>query len=96
MNKQPRHEILNLLRLPARLTAEQAAARLGMEPHDIPVLIRLGMLKPLGNPKANSPKRFAAFDIEIHANDSGWLSRATKALSAEHARKKAHRFKSHR
>lgn len=90
---KPGIEILTYLRMPARLTAEQSAIRLGMENHDIPVLIGKGMLKPLGNPRQNAPKKFATVEIEKKAGDSAWLSKATKVLSEEWARKKAKRFR---
>jgi hypothetical protein len=78
-----REEILNLLnltRLPGRLTAEQAAPLLGFASHDIPVLVKARMLKPLGNPQPNAVKFFAAVDVEKFAKDEGWLGRATRAL----------------
>ena len=49
-------ELLNLRRLPARLNAEEAAAILGFKSHDIPLLIRAGLLKPLASGPRNSVK----------------------------------------
>jgi hypothetical protein len=67
-------------RLPARLTSEQVALLLGFATHDIPVLVKAGLLGPLGKPKANAVKYFATGDIETVARDSKWLAKATGAL----------------
>ena len=81
------HYLLNQARLPARLNVEQAAVVLGFQGHDIPVLVRCKLLKPLGNPMPNAPKYFSAAEVEKHARDPGWLDRATKCLS-QHWHKK--------
>jgi hypothetical protein len=62
--------------------AEQAASLLGFMAHDIPILVKEGLLRPLGNPPGNAVKYFAASEIVQHADDQNWLSRATKALYA--------------
>lgn len=72
---------LSMLRLPARLNAEQTAQVLGFQAHDIPVLIKEGLLKPLGGGPRNSVKYFAAVEIEEYRQDTKWLDRATKAIS---------------
>ena len=41
----------------------QTAVMLGLAEHDIPVLMRSGLLKPLGNPQPNSIKAFATVQI---------------------------------
>ena len=45
--------------LPARLTAEQVAWVVNCQPHDVPMLVAVRLLKPLGNPPPNSVKFFA-------------------------------------
>jgi hypothetical protein len=72
--------LLSLHRLPARLLSEQAAQVLGFSVHDLPVLVKARLLKPLGNPAQQATKYFAAKDIEDHATDTAWLHRATKAI----------------
>ena len=57
-------ELLNCRRLPSRLTAEQVAVLLGCQTHDIPVIVRAGLLRPLGNPVQNATKWFATKDLE--------------------------------
>lgn len=73
----PATQILNVLRLPGRLTA----ALLGFGAHDIPALVRAKLLKPIGKPKANCVKWFASVDVEALRNSSKWLDAATKAVS---------------
>jgi hypothetical protein len=78
---------LNLEVTPARLTAEQAAWSLGFSPHEIPILIARGLLKPLGHPQPNTVKFFPAAIVEELRKDVKWLSRATDAIM-EHWRSK--------
>jgi hypothetical protein len=73
-------KILSLLRLPGRLTTEQVAPVLGFMPHDIPVLAKAKLLKPLGNPPQNAVKYFASAEIEKCTRDEAWLSKATRAI----------------
>jgi hypothetical protein len=70
-------ELLNLATLPARLNRTQAADYLGFEPDHITLLIKAGLLKPLGRPKPNSDKYFAAVKLAVLRQDETWLSRAT-------------------
>jgi len=70
---------LNISR-PGRLLAEQAALLLGFKRHEIPILVRAKLLKPLANPPRNAVKYFASAEIEQYARDPDWLSRATKAV----------------
>ena len=73
--------MLEALRLPARLNIEQVADVLGFQPHDIPFIVRAGLLKPLGGSPRNCVKYFAAFEIEQLRQDRRWLDKATKAVS---------------
>ena len=73
--------LLNTRRLPGRLNLYQAAAVLGLSPHDLPVLTSKKMMRPLGKPSANTTKYYAAREIESLANDPAWLSKATQTLS---------------
>ncbi len=79
--------ILNMVRLPGRLTTSETAATLGFQPEHVPVLASEGLLKPLGKPAANGPKHYAAKDILGKADDVKWLSDATRILSAHWAKK---------
>ncbi len=73
--------LLNVRRLPGRLSAEETAALLGVKEHDVTLLIAAGCLKPLGRPAANAPKKFAAVTIEKCRADVEWLDKATTALA---------------
>jgi hypothetical protein len=78
--------------LPARLTADQAAWVLNCQPHDIPALVAARLLKPLGNPAANSVKFFATADLLESTKDRNWLVRVTSTINQhwhkQNARKK--------
>lgn len=80
-------ELFNYRRLPGRLDVVQAAVLLGFLPHEIPVLVRAGLLKPLGNVAANAHKYFASVEIERAAQDPAWLDKATRALGKYICRK---------
>ena len=67
-------------RLPGRLNAEQAAALLGFQAHDIPILVKKGLLKPLGGGPKNCVKYFSSVAIELNRLDEPWLNKATKAI----------------
>lgn len=84
---------LNSLRALGRVDVEAAAKLSGFHSHDIPVLIRAGLLKPLGSPAPNAPKYFARCEIEQKASDVKWLDRATRVVS-EHWRRKNQRRQS--
>ncbi|MBL64322.1 MAG: hypothetical protein CMI30_13060 [Opitutae bacterium] len=69
--------------LPARLNAEEASKILGFEKHDISVLVRNKLLRPLGKPSKQSTKFFAMVEILKCREDVKWLDRATKVVSSE-------------
>jgi hypothetical protein len=73
--------LLGLRRLPARLTADQAARVTGFQLHDIPVLVKAKLLQPLGGGPRNSVKYFASVEVVEKCGDRRWLDRATKAVS---------------
>ena len=77
---------LNIRRLPARLNAEQTAQVLGFQPHDVPALVRSGLLKPLGGGPLNCVKYFAAVEIEELSRNKKWLERATRVISRRKSR----------
>ncbi len=67
-------------RLPGRVNAEQAGWLLNCLPHNIPVLVRARLLKPLGNPPANGNKFFATDEILELSKDKAWLGRMTNVI----------------
>src|SRR5947208_6806465 len=72
--------VLSLQRLPARLDVQQTAALLGFQEHDIPLLTKAGLLKPLGKPAVNAVRYFSAVIVEQLARDSEWLAKATNTV----------------
>ena len=72
---------LFLPRLPARLDVNQTAEILGFLPHEIPVLLKVGLLKPLGRPAPNGHKFFGAVEIAAFSENREWLDKATRAVA---------------
>lgn len=72
---------LFLPRLPARLDVNQAAEVLGFLPHEIPVLSKAGLLKPLGKPAPNGHKFFCTAEVTSLAENRDWLDKATRAVA---------------
>ena len=76
MNNE-RRDLLSLRNLPARLEVEEAGWYLGFAPPAIPILIRAGLLKPLGHPARNGPKYFAFQSsgqaVEFERVNTGWV-----------------------
>ena len=68
-------------KIPGRLRAEEVAKILGFAEHDIPVLVRYKLLRPLGQPSQQSTKYFAAVEILEYREDVKWLNKATKIAS---------------
>ena len=81
-----------LSQLPARLMPEKVAEILGFSPYEISILMRIGMLKPLGKPAPNAHKYFCATEIIELSHDREWLDKATRAVG-KHWREKNRREK---
>ena len=75
-----RYQFLTLRIPPARMNAEETAWYLGFMPHDIPVLIRSKLLKPLGNPAPNGNKYFSELDLRELRADPAWLQKASSTI----------------
>ena len=82
-----RREFLNLKTTPARLNLEEAAWLLGFAMHDIPVLVKSGLLKPLGRPPRHGTKYFASAEIAQLRENLKWLAKASDAI-VDHWRRK--------
>jgi hypothetical protein len=63
-----------------RLLAEETAKVLGFHKHEIPILVRANLLKPIGNPPRRAVKYFFSETVETLARDEQWMVRATKAI----------------
>jgi len=75
------HSMLNIPRLPARLDVQQTAELLGFMEHDIAILIRARLLKPLGDPVPNAHKYFSSVEIQQLFQNRQWLDKATKTVA---------------
>jgi len=84
---QEKFALLSCRRLPGRLNTSETAVLLGVNEHDVPVLVSARLLSPLGKPAPNAPKYFAAVEIVERAADPRWLADATKALAKHWQRK---------
>ena len=82
---------LSLRNYPARLNAEQAAWLLGFKLHEIPVLVRANLIRPLGEPPPNGTKFFATIVLVELRNDQRWLSRASQLMHRHWQGKNARR-----
>jgi hypothetical protein len=71
---------LSLPRLPARLHTQQVAEVLGMQAHDIPILVHARLLKPIGSPHPHAVKFYASVEVEALARDRDWLDKAQRAI----------------
>jgi hypothetical protein len=91
MSQKDTLALLNVRRLPARLTSEEAAPLLGLSAHDIPILVSKKLITPLGSPVGNAVKHFAAVQIEELAKDTDWLHDATRTLYAHWTKKNGKR-----
>ncbi|MBI4660169.1 MAG: hypothetical protein HY735_15120 [Verrucomicrobia bacterium] len=88
-----REKFLNLKHLLARMNVEEAAGYLGMSPHDIPILVANGLLKPLGNPVQSSVKYFATVTLQELWADTKWLHRASATIREHWSEKNARKSK---
>jgi len=84
---QEKLAILNCRRLPARLNTSEVAILLGLQEHDIAILVAAKLLTPLGKPARNSPKYFPAIEIATRIDDRDWLSKATESIGRYWRRK---------
>jgi hypothetical protein len=73
-------QFLNLRRLPARLSVQQAAWVIGVRPHSIQILVSYRLLKPIGTPARNEAKFFATAYVLRLAEDYGWQDLSTATL----------------
>lgn len=76
-----RFTLLNCLRLPARLNAEEVGQLLGFPVHDVATLTKRGLLKPLGVNTKHTVKYYAAIEVEQKGRDRQWLDKASRVVS---------------
>jgi hypothetical protein len=81
ISAEERLAVLNCRRLPGRLNTSETALLLGVQEHDIPVLVAARLILPLGKPAPNAPKYFASVEVAANAENAEWLAQATRALA---------------
>ena len=70
--------VLYVLRLPARLTAEEVGVLLGFHVDAVNHFVEIGLLKPLAN-KTTGKRMFDAMHIDGLRHTRRWLDKATGA-----------------
>jgi len=84
-NEQAEH-LSNVLlfthRPPARTNSIGASVILGMTDAEVGVLVSKKMLVPLGAPPDKAAKWFSTRELFRLAEDTGWLSKATKTIQS--------------
>jgi hypothetical protein len=77
----------------AFMTKEKVAKALDIAVHNIPVLVRVGLLKPLGRPGRYCVKRFSRDALARDMANEAWLEKVAAAIHRhwriKNARKRA-------
>jgi hypothetical protein len=96
---QAKKEFLSLVTPPARLGINETAWLMGFSEHDVPVLVSVGLLKPLGRPSSTGSKYFATVELQTLRNDTRWLAKASDAIvnhwRSKNSGRKHHRVEQH-
>jgi hypothetical protein len=75
-----RLQFLNLRHLPARFRVDETAWYLGFEPHEIPILTKARLLKPLGKPSPTATKFYSMVGLRRLRENESWLHKASETL----------------
>jgi hypothetical protein len=90
---EPQLKIQSLDEFGAYMTKEKVAKALDIGVHNIPVLVRAGLLKPKGNPQRYCVKKFSRRQLARNLADEAWLDKAAAAIHQhwriKNARKRA-------
>ena len=93
MNPDTPSKIQLLDKFGAYMTKEKVAEALGIATHNIPLLVRAGLLKPLGHPQRYCVKKFSRETLARNIADETWLDKAAAAIHRhwrnKNARKRA-------
>ena len=74
-------DIVSCPRLPGRIGEGDTGALLGFNDYELKLVVRHGLLDPLGKPAPNSRKFFCAAEVVALAADREWLDKATRVIS---------------
>ena len=76
-----RREFLTMGTFPGVINVEEVQYITGFNSQfHIRILIKAGLLRPLGKPSPNGQKLFSSAEILALANDRDWVDRAVKAI----------------
>jgi len=80
MNPEPILNLQAMGKYPVFLTKEKVAEALGVATHNIPPLVRAGLLKPLGHPGRYCVKHFSRDDLAAKLTNQEWLDKVMAAI----------------
>ena len=80
MNPESSLNIQALEKFPVFMTKEKVADALGVATHTIPLLVRAGLLKPLGRPGRYCVKHFSRDALAEKFASPEWLDKAVAAI----------------
>jgi hypothetical protein len=73
-------KIQALEQFPVTMTKEMVAKALGVAPHIIPPLSRVGLIKPLGRPQRYCVKHYSRDLLARNLADVDWLDKVVAAI----------------
>ena len=98
MNPESSLNPQTLGKYPVVMTKEKVAEAMGVPTHNIPPLVRAGLLKPLGHPDRYCVKHYSRDIIARNLADANWLEKAMAAYHRhwriKNARKRARQTES--
>jgi len=80
MNPESSLKIQALEKFPVFMTKEKVAEALGIATHNIPPLVRAGLLKPLGRPGRYCVKHFSRDALVEKFTSPEWLDKVVTAI----------------
>jgi len=80
MNPDSPLKLETLEKFPVFLTKEKVAEALGIATHNIPPLVRAGLLKPLGHPGRYCVKHFSRDALAEKFANQEWLDKVMAAI----------------
>jgi hypothetical protein len=90
---EPQLKIQSLGEFGAYMTKEKVAKALDIGVHNIPVLVRAGLLKPKGNPQRYCVKKYSRSQLARNLADEAWLDQAAAAIHRHWRDKNARKTK---
>ena len=90
---EPQLKIQSLDEFGAYMTKEKVAKALDIGVHNIPVLVRAGLLKPKGNPQRYCVKKYSRSQLARNLADEAWLDQAAAAIHQHWRDKNARKTK---